>query len=117
MHGDSVSIKQYASESLTKKLEIHQSRKATSTGAKPRLPRSEDPFDVFSSNPLRFMGIIRAPDLDARMADPQWGFHCIACNPHHYGRPLHWRRKFTKESYRAHIIECGEIIGGKHKPE
>ena len=118
MHGDSNSMKQYAPETLNKRLEIHQSRKATSTGGvKPRLPRSEDSFDGFSSNPLRFMGIIRAPVLGARMGSPQWGFHCIACKPHHYGRPLHWRRKFTKESYRDHIRECGEIIDGKHKPK
>ena len=117
VHGDSNSMKQYVSESLTKNLEIHKSRNSTSTGAKPRLPRSADSFDGFSSNPLRFMGIIRAPVLDARMAEPQWGFHCIACKPHHYGRPLHWRRKYTKESYRDHIRECGEIIGGKHRPE
>ncbi|CRL28954.1 Cyclin-like F-box [Penicillium camemberti] len=119
VHGDSNSMKQYASESLAKRIEIHQSRNARSThGVKPpRLPRSEESFDGFSSNPIRFMGIIRAPVLDTRTAIPQWGFHCTACKPHHYGRPLHWRRKFTKDSYRNHIRECGEIIDGKHKHE
>lgn len=115
VHGDSKSMEQYASDNLANKLEVYESRKATSTGVVPRRPKSED-FDAHQSNPLRFMGIIRAPVFDARMPDPQWGFHCIACESHS-DPPLNWRRKFTKESYRDHIRECGEAIHGEHKPE
>ncbi|KAJ5374294.1 hypothetical protein N7517_006300 [Penicillium concentricum] len=118
VHGSSTAMKEYASGSLTNRIQAHQSRNAQSTRrGKPRPLRSDDSFDGFSSNPMRFMGIIRAPVLDTTTGAPEWGFHCIACKPYHYSRPLHWRRKFTKESYRNHIEECGEIIDGQHKPQ
>lgn len=118
LHGDIDTMKQHAAEITTKRLETYQSRHSRHAGGpKPRQPRSEDSFDGYSSNPMRFMGVVRAPLINACTATPQWGFHCIACKSHHYGRPLHWRRKFTKESFQDHIRECGKIIDGKHKLE
>ena len=118
LHGDIDTMTRYASEITTKRLETYQSRNSRYTSrSKPRRPRSEDAFDGHCSNPMRFMASIRVPLINDCTATPQWGFHCIACKSHHYGRPLHWRRMFTKESFRDHIRERGEIIDGKHKPK
>lgn len=116
VHGNISAMEQYALEMTSKRLEQYQSRKSLHIADGPNLrrPRSEDVFDGRSSNPKRFLGIVRAPFLNARTGSPECVFHCAACKPHHYDRPLHWRRKFTRESFEDHIRECGEIIHGKH---
>ncbi|PWY68646.1 hypothetical protein BO70DRAFT_366019 [Aspergillus heteromorphus CBS 117.55] len=79
-----------------------------------RRSRSECPVDGKCSNPRRFMSIISAPYLGEQLATAEWGVHCVACKPHHYGRPLHWRRKYTIKGFQGHVRECGEIISGRH---
>lgn len=118
VHGSINAMEEHASEMARKQLEVYNTklslRRPTRTNL--RLPRLEDPFDGRCSNPKRFMGIIRAPFFSAQTIAPDWGLHCFACKPSHYGRPLHWRRKFTVDSFRDHIRECGEITEGKHIP-
>jgi hypothetical protein len=119
VHGTASTMEQYASEMASKRLEHFQSKISWQTAgagkSRPRRPRSEDEFDGRTSNPKRFVAIVRAPFLDLRTGSSEWGFHCVACKTHHHNRPLHWRRKFMEESFKHHIRECGEIIEGKHK--
>jgi hypothetical protein len=67
-----------ASENLEKyqrRASGHEARQSQRT----RRPKLEDDFDGFSSNPKRFMGIVRAPLIDTRLGTVEWGVHCIAC--------------------------------------
>lgn len=116
VHGTISSMEKYASEMASKRLEIYNTKMSLRRTAVRNLrpPRTEDDFDGYSSNPKRFMGIVCAPFFGAHTAFPDWGFHCLACKAHHYGRPLHWRRKYTMNSFQDHIRECGEIVDGKH---
>ncbi|PYI03077.1 hypothetical protein BO78DRAFT_400088 [Aspergillus sclerotiicarbonarius CBS 121057] len=122
VHGTIEAMETYATEMILKKLPVYQSR--PSLCGRPdgsgmhvlRPPRVEDPFDAQCCNPRRFMGVMRAPLLRGMMVAPEWGFHCLACKPHHYGRPLHWRRMYMVDSFRDHVGECGEIVEGKHVP-
>lgn len=117
IHGTISSMEEYALEMTSNRREAHATlslRRTNGTNLRP--PRSEDSFDGRCSNPKRFMGIIRAPFLSVQTAFPDLGFHCVACKAHHYCRPLHWRRRYTVDSFQDHIQECGEIIEGKHVP-
>jgi hypothetical protein len=118
VRGTVSTMEQYALQITSQMLERYQFRKShqalEATKSTLRRPRSEDEFDGHMSNPKRFMAIVRAPFLDLHTASPEWGFHCAACRPCHYNRPLHWRRKFTGKSFNDHIKECGEIADGKH---
>lgn len=114
VHGTVSSMEEYASEMLCKRVEAYNSRSSGRTGTNRRPPRSEDLFDGHCSNPRRFIGVICAPFFNVRIASPDWGFHCIACKAHHYGRPLHWRRKYTDKNFQDHLSECGKIRDGKH---
>lgn len=118
VHGSISSMEKHASEMASHRLAAYNTKlslnRANGTNLRP--PRSEDAFDGYSSNPKRFMGIIRAPFFNPQTGFSDWGFHCMACKPHHYCRPLHWRRKYTVQSFQDHIRECGEIKEGKHIP-
>lgn len=117
LHGTKRAMERYVLEMASKKLKGFRSGKLQHRAGDdptPRPPRSEDRFDGHTSNPRRFMAVVRAPFLDSRTRLPVWGFHCLACKNHHYGRLLHWRRKFTRESFEDHVRECGEIFDGKH---
>lgn len=118
VHGSISKMEQYASQVISKKLQLYQSRKsqqmAGTREATVRRPRTEDEPDGTMTNPKRFMAIVRAPFLNPRTRSSQQGFHCVACRRYHYDRPLHWRREFTEESFKCHIRECGNIIAGEH---
>lgn len=118
VHGTISSMEEYVSEMASKRLDIYNTKLSLrgTNGTHLRPPRSEGSFDGRCSNPKRFMGIIRAPFFSAQAIFPEWGLHCVACKAHHYCRPLHWRRKYTMDSFQDHIRECGEIIEGKHIP-
>lgn len=118
LHGTVSAMEKYASDMAAKKMEVYLTKTSlhTTPGRARRPPRTEDEFDGYSSNPKRFMAIICAPYLDARLGTPDWGSHCLACKRHHYSRPLHWRRKFTTDGFQKHISECGDIVDGQHIP-
>ncbi|KAL4891353.1 hypothetical protein BDV59DRAFT_182300 [Aspergillus ambiguus] len=118
VHGTVESMEEYASGMVSKRLENYNSKLSLrrTDGTHLRPPRYEDSFDGHCSNPRRFMAIIRAPFMNERMVSPEWGLHCIACKPHHYCRPIHWRRKYTINGFQDHVRECGEIIDEKHVP-
>jgi hypothetical protein len=66
-------------------------------------------------NPLRFVAVVRVPWLRT-LHEADWGFHCVGCK----GKdrwPLNRRRMFTAESFKAHLAECGRIVGGEHVSE
>ena len=117
-HGTVESMEKYVLETISKRPESYRSNilRRRTTGANPRPPSYDDPFDGHCSNPRRFMGIVRAPFFNGPTASPEWGLHCIACKSHHYRRPIHWRRKYTIKGFQDHVRECGEIREGKHVP-
>lgn len=121
VHGSASAMEDYTSNIALAKLKKYQTRQSQLTARTGRSiacrPRREDEFDGHTSNPLRFVAIVRAPYLDRRLGSPEWGFHCVACRIHHYVRPLHWRRRFADQSYKRQIAECGEVIDGKHAPQ
>ena len=119
VHGSMDAMVRHTSETTSKRLEQYESRKSSrrADGPNMRRPRSEDDFDGHSSNPRRFLGIVRVPLLNACTGFPECVFHCIACRTYHYGRPLHWRRQFTRESFDGHIRAYGETIDGQHSRE
>lgn len=118
VHGTIRAMEEYTSEMASKRLDVYNTKLSLrgTNGTNMRPPRSGDSFDGRCSNPKRFMGIIRAPFFSIQTAFADWGFHCVACKAHHYCRPLHWRRKYTMDSFQGHIRQCGEIIEGKHIP-
>ncbi|KAG6884914.1 hypothetical protein C0993_007281 [Termitomyces sp. T159_Od127] len=73
-----------------------------------------DPFDGKSGNSFRLMAIVRTPWLDKSSQKLEWGFHCTGCQECYYSRPLHFRRKFTVDSFKEHLRKCGNIRDGKH---
>jgi hypothetical protein len=115
IHGSAESMEEHVSETARKKLESYSAKASVCRrGIRLRQPRTEDPFDGHSSSPRSFMAIIRAPFLRSAREPPEFGSHCLACKPHHYHRPLHWRRKYTLATFQDHIEECGQIVDGKH---
>lgn len=86
-----------------------------SAGKKPRLPRNHDISDAKTSNPHRFMAVVSAPnylDQRARIAVP--GFYCIGCLHENDPSHLHWRKRFTAETFVDHMKQWGEITSGYH---
>jgi hypothetical protein len=117
LHGSVSAMEHHTAELASEKLEKYQRRASgheARQSQRTRRPKLEDDFDGFSSNPKRFMGIVRAPLIDTRLGTVEWGVHCIACKSHHYDKPLHWRRMFTTDSFKDHVSECGEVINGHH---
>lgn len=117
LHGSIDSMEAYVSEMASKSLDAYNTKLSLrGIGTNLRPPRSEDSFDGLDSNPKRFIGIVRALFFNGPTVAPDCGFHCLACKAHHYGRPLHWRRKYTVDSFQDHLRECGEIVAGEHVP-
>ncbi|KAE8150740.1 hypothetical protein BDV25DRAFT_139570 [Aspergillus avenaceus] len=117
LHGSAEAMEQSASQISSQRLERYESRRLLRSprdNSSLRQPRGNNEFDGLSSNPRRFMGLVRVPRINPRTGSLEWGDHCLACKPYHYSRPLHWRRKFTPEGLQEHLNECGEIIQGKH---
>ncbi|KAL4905246.1 hypothetical protein BDW74DRAFT_178251 [Aspergillus multicolor] len=122
VHGSVGAMGRYVSEVSSEEIERYRERAlqhsagagSASPDPTPRQPRVEDEFDGYESNPKRFVAVVRAPVLKAQAGSrmPEWGFHCVACKGHHYGRPLHWRRLYTEESFRDHLDECGDCGWG-----
>lgn len=118
IHGSESKMNEHAEHIQSRKLENYNLRRSKNPedaeNRNPRRPRTEDEFDGKMSNPKRFAAIVRAPFIKPGTEVSELGLHCLACKPHHYDRPLHWRRKFPEKSFKAHIDECGEVIKGKH---
>lgn len=117
LHGSIYSMEAYVCEMACKRLNIYHTKlslRRNGTNLWP--PRLEDSFDGLDSNPKRFMGDVRAPFFNGQTVDLDWGFHCLACKAHHYGRPLHWRRKYTTDTFQDDLRKCGKIIEGERVP-
>ncbi|KAM5347899.1 hypothetical protein ACJ41O_007723 [Fusarium nematophilum] len=69
--------------------------------------------DARASNPHRFGAIVRAPWFDRSTRRPELGFHCLGCKGLEE-EPLHWRRRFTAESFVEHLSELRRIKLEKH---
>ncbi|PWY94017.1 hypothetical protein BO94DRAFT_531983 [Aspergillus sclerotioniger CBS 115572] len=115
VHGTVKAMEKFSAEVLSEKLKtyflcINHKMRVTR-------PICRDSFDDRSSNPKRFMGIIRVPCFRIEFkpgGSLEWGFHCLACKSLHCDRPLHWGRMFTTESFRAHLAECGAVVKGRY---
>ena len=118
LHGSLIAMRQYVSDIAAQKL--RESVEGLLRGSTPRRPRTEDIFDGLSGDGLRFVAIIRTPWFNRASRKLVWGFHCIGCETchsrwrFHSRRSLHWRRKFTVESFIEHIEQCGNIENGEH---
>ncbi|KAL2846165.1 hypothetical protein BJY01DRAFT_234665 [Aspergillus pseudoustus] len=75
-----------------------------------RRPRTDGEADDELYNPRRFVAIVRAPSI-VRAGSLEWGFHCTAC---YWTIPVPGLKMFTKESFKAHILECGVIVNREH---
>ncbi|KXN82004.1 hypothetical protein AN958_03302 [Leucoagaricus sp. SymC.cos] len=109
LHGSVQAMEQFVLQVAVKRLQAYDER--AKIIARPRRPRTEDPFDAKTRNPSRFMAIVKAPWLDRMSQMLEWGFHCVGCGDRYscYKRPLHWKRKFNEVSFAEHLKECGEI--------
>ena len=83
-------------------------------GRKPRRPRTEEVWDATSGNPHRFLAVVGAPHYDVHTRRATDGFYCRGCRDEHVGPDLHWRRRFTIETFERHWARFGAIINGFH---
>ena len=110
-------MQRFVSEMKAKQLEQYHTRKFVQNpeeSQNERRRRCEGAPDRGPYNPKRFMAIVRAPFLDPRTESVEDGFYCVGCITHHDRNGLHWRRMFNWASFKSHIREYGEIIGGVH---
>lgn len=119
LHGSQAAMIQLASDSLSRKMEDYERRRldvlSGVPGPKPRRPiGASAEYDGQSSNPHRFMAVVRAPWLSSTAVTPVSGFHCMGCRGESRARPLHFRRKFTEETFQEHLRQCGSIRNAKH---
>lgn len=111
-------MEDYELERVCEKLENYRARKILYDAEprntpKPRPPKYEDSVDQGHQNARRFMGVVRAPYLDACTGSSSWGYYCIACRIFTIPQNNmdHWSREFTKEGLEAHIRKRGRIAG------
>ena len=117
-HGSIDTMRAYVSRRETQDLEAYHerlavSRDSPSTRARRHRPRTTDPFDGQSGNPLRFVASSCTPWFDKKAQEVHWGFHCIGCEKSKE-RPLHWRQKYTPESFQNHLERFGDIRDAEH---
>ncbi|OAL57149.1 hypothetical protein IQ07DRAFT_652365 [Pyrenochaeta sp. DS3sAY3a] len=112
-HGSHAAMTQYLSHRLQAEAQKYQITRAFFGVARRRMALIDDLKD---SNPLRYMAVIRAPLWEKSTQTAQWGRHCKAClrPPNGLNKYL---RQFSKESFEAHLNECGPIRHGKHQVE
>jgi hypothetical protein len=118
LHGSSDAMNRYVADREVEKLQSYNVRVAAmqqsgSTACRIRQPRTSDPFDGQSGNAFRYVAIVRLPWLRAISHEVEWGFHCAGCEKSSRP-PLHYRRKFTADSFNDHLEQFGNIRDGKH---
>ena len=113
IHGCTTAMEQHVASSMTEELQSYNARTLAGTGRRTRRLRTEDIFDAKSGNALRFMAIVRLPHLDSISQNLEYGSHCVGCRKASRSRSMHWRRKFTQESFITHLRLCGQIVDGK----
>ncbi|CAK3945229.1 Cyclin-like F-box [Lecanosticta acicola] len=118
-HGSQEAMRKAAADHLAQKVLEYENRMEEYLSgviqSKPRRPTgSPEEHDGRSSNPRRYMAIVRAPSLAEGISIS--GFHCTGCQREYRSRPLHWRRKYTDETFRTHIQQGGVIRDGRHEP-
>ena len=116
-HGSVSAVEQHMSILVAKGLKQWRERSSQTvegTSRKSLRQPWREAWDGQSSNPRRFMAIIRTPRWDRSTESLDWGFHCVGCIKHHRCRPLHWRRKFSTTQFIEHIRQCGAIQDGVH---
>ena len=77
-------------------------------GKRPRLPRTEEVDDKFFGNPFRFMAIVSPPFYDRQRRVVEEGFYCLGCLDEQGINDLHWRKRYTVESFARHMARWGE---------
>ncbi|PNS18854.1 hypothetical protein CAC42_5393 [Sphaceloma murrayae] len=65
-----------------------------------------------SSNPRRFVAIVKMPSIDPGSKKKIEARYCDAClrMDAGYKRPNSWRRQYTREAFSDHLQECGVIV-------
>jgi hypothetical protein len=118
-HGSALAMEQHvarvASEQSAKYRERLSRRADGEPGPSPRQPpRPAGVARSLTSFAKRFMAVVRAPSVASLEASTEWGFHCVGCERQYDRRPLHWRRKFTMDTFGDHLVQCGPILSDKH---
>ncbi len=116
-HGSLAAMHDYVSAVESRKLQAYRKRAtmaAEQPGSVVRRPVIKEPFDGHSGNPLRFVAIACVPWMNPTSQEVDWGFHCIAGERSSH-LPLHYRRKFTADSFDDHLRVCGNIRNGAHQ--
>lgn len=114
-HGSTEAMERFVTEEGQKRLDSYQRRVAEDCEATSRrLPPTSAP-EGRTSDPRRFMAVVRAPWIKRSTNAVEWGFHCVGCKKQHRSRPLHWRRKYCVETFSDHIEECGRIDNYEHR--
>jgi hypothetical protein len=115
-HGSTEAMEQHVAEEGRKKLESYQRRVAgeSDSGTTSRRRPATGVQDGRTSDPRRFMAVVRAPWIKPSTNAVEWGFHCVGCKKKYRDRPLHWRRKYCVETFSDHIEECGCVYDGEH---
>ncbi|CZT21520.1 uncharacterized protein RCC_07383 [Ramularia collo-cygni] len=108
LYGSAVAMEQHTSQTAARKFE---KRRASSSGRPASTPARGNPRSSFAK---RFMAVVRAPTVDVSIGSVEWGFHCLGCKRQYRKPPLHWRRKYTIQTFEEHVRECGPIVDGEH---
>ena len=115
LHGSVEEMDRYAKQLEAERLQKYPEPGLLRDSQRIRRNRPRDGFNGFSVNAQRFLGVIRAPVIDARQGSTEWGVYCEGCKNHYDNKPLHWRRLYTRERFQRHIEEYGDIVDGKHE--
>ncbi|KAL9099211.1 MAG: hypothetical protein Q9163_005254 [Psora crenata] len=120
VHGTVSAMEEYVSKVAEQRRSNFKDKESMylSTGGqrgKPRPLRDQDAWDAKSGNPYRFMAIVSAPFFNAKTRSIAWGLYCIGCRDEKEGPDMHWRKRFTMETFIDHMKQWGEIIDRFHR--
>nr|POE47571.1 hypothetical protein CFP56_00902 [Quercus suber] len=119
-HGSALAIEQHVTRAASMKMEVYCAKVARKARGVPGPTPRQPPSMSVRANPnvalaKRCMAIVCAPSLFSPIASSaEWGFHCVGCQRLSRSRPLHWRRKYTVDTFDDHILQCGPIVDDKH---
>lgn len=115
-HGSHAAMTQYVSYQLWDEAQKQHFTRALFGTSRRRMAPTDD---LKHHNPLRCMAVIRVPWWKKSTQTALWGRHCKACLSSGQDRSgfKKYARQFSKESFEAHLNECGPIRNGKHQVE
>jgi hypothetical protein len=125
IHGTAITMEQYVADvarrkqeefekKLGKRFEKRKTHVQTGGIITWPCPLIKSAVDGHSSNPLRFLAIVRMPVYNRLTQTVEDGRYCIGCEREYRSGRQNWRRQFSKASFDAHLLECGPIQDGRH---